>query len=146
MADHAHEEFESGPGTLPGADPVLLGHLVSAAADECPSCVEALLSLIAHDAPTTAQLVELACAAVNNTLGGLPVDLVDTTDPDSPVPMALRQLVAARMDRNRATVNTVCASLSAADRHAAARTATALLAGEIRAAGHRANDGGQQQD
>ncbi|WP_331765103.1 hypothetical protein [Nocardia sp. NBC_01388] len=145
MTDHGHKGFEIAPGKLAGADTVLIGQLVGAAFDECPSCQEALLTLVAQDAPTTAQLVELACVAVNDTLGGIPVDLVDTADTDSPVPLAFRELALSFMDGDPAPLHAHSAVLPATERHAAARTATALFVGEMRAAGGGFNSVRRQQ-
>ncbi|AYF78174.1 hypothetical protein D7D52_34965 [Nocardia yunnanensis] len=135
---HEHDGFGGLLAGLAGGgvDVVLLGQLVGAAFEECPSCQEALLTLVAEDAPTTAQLVELACVAVRETLRGyLPADLVDTDETDSPVPIGFRRLARASLDSDTATVNALCAGLAATERHAAARTATALFVGEMRAAG-----------
>ncbi|WP_280462737.1 hypothetical protein [Nocardia carnea] len=139
MTDHEHEGFEIPPGKLDGwgVDTALLGQLIGAAYDECPSCQEALLTLLAENAPTTAQLVELACVAVRETLGGIPVDLVDTADADSPVPIGFRRLALSVVEHaGPAALSAQCAGLPATERQATARTATALFVGEMRAAGH----------
>ncbi|WP_069162928.1 hypothetical protein [Nocardia altamirensis] len=137
MTDHAHDGFELplSEVTDGGADTALLGQLVGAAFDECLSCQEAMLTLIAEDVPTTAQLVELALVAVHNTLGALPVDLVDTGDTDSPVPVGFRQMALTGLDGDTAALDAACAGLSAPQRLAAARTATDLFVGEMRATG-----------
>lgn len=119
---------------LASGDSALLGQLVGAAYSGCNSCQEALLALVAESAPTTTQLVEAACDAVVKTLGGIPVDLVDTARPGSPVPMGFRQLAEAMANGTApADLNARCEGIEAAERHAAARTAAALLVGEIRA-------------
>ncbi|BCK59431.1 hypothetical protein [Nocardia wallacei] len=136
MIDHGHNGFEIPPGPLAGwgADTALLGQLVGAAFDECPSCPEALLALVGESAPTTAQLVERACAAVIDTLGGIPVDLADVANVDSPVPIGFRRLALTVAERGGpAELAAQSEGLSVADRHAAARTATAVFVSEIRA-------------
>lgn len=148
MTDHRHEGFEVPPGKLDGwgVDTALLGQVVGAAYDECPSCQEALLTMLAESAPTTAQLVELACIAVRETLGGIPVDLVDTAEPDSPVPIGFRRLALLVVENTEpAALAAQCAGLPATERQAAARTATALFVGEMRAAGHGFDDVRRQQ-
>lgn len=113
---------------------MLLGELVGSAVAECGSCREALLVPVAESGPTTAHLVELACDAVVMTLGGMPVDLVDTASVTSPVPEGFRRLAAAMVEgTDAAALTTLCAGLPIAERHATAYTATALLVGETRA-------------
>ena len=146
--DHGHEGFEVAPGKLSGwgVDAVLLGQLVGAAVELCFSCQEALLTLVGEDAATTAQLVELACVAVNETLGGLPVDLVDVADADSPVPLGFRQLALSVFEgSDPAALLAQCAGMAAAERRGAARTATSLFVGEMRAAGDGFNAVRRQQ-
>ncbi|WP_280411349.1 hypothetical protein [Nocardia asiatica] len=146
MNDHGHAGFEVPRGKLTGdVDSVLLSQLVGAAYDKCPSCEEALLPLIAESAPTTAQLVERACVAVVKTLGGIPVDLVDTANVGSPVPMGFRQLASAMVNGiDPSAITAQCEGLPVADRCDTARTATALLVGEIRA-GSRGADAIRRQ-
>ncbi|WP_040839978.1 hypothetical protein [Nocardia brevicatena] len=92
------------------------------------------MTLVGESAPTTAQLVELACVAVIDTLGGIPVDLMDIANVGSPVPIGFRRLALTVVeDSGPAALATQSEGLSVADRRAAARTATALFVGEIRA-------------
>ncbi|MBF6254023.1 hypothetical protein IU414_17765 [Nocardia farcinica] len=135
MIDHGHNGFEVPPGKLAGwgVGTDLLAQLVGAAYDECPSCPEPLLVLVGESAPTTAQLVELACAGVIDTLGGLPVDLADLDSVDSPVPIGFRRLALTVAERgDAATLAAQSEALTVADRRAAARTATAVFVTTIR--------------
>lgn len=79
--DHEHDGFAI---PLDYVDPAgravdhrLLGEALSAAFDGCDSCQEALLTLVAEDSSTTARLVELACIATHESLGGLPATMTE---------------------------------------------------------------------
>ncbi|WP_028479064.1 hypothetical protein [Nocardia sp. CNY236] len=68
-----------------------------------------------------------------NTLGGIPVVLADVANVDSPVPIGFRRLALTVVDGSGpAELAVRSEGLSVADRHAAARTATAVFVSEIR--------------
>lgn len=142
--DHEHDHFHDSSAALPQplgrgtVDGSHLGQVLGAALDQCVTCEETHLALLAECAFTTAHLIEMACAAVVDTLGGLPVDLADTDADRSPVPALFRHAAAAFADGDRPRLSELCSQASAARRHAAARTAAALYTGEVRAARARA--------
>ncbi|QIS23714.1 hypothetical protein [Nocardia terpenica] len=98
-----------------------------------PTCRDALSALLAADVATTAQLVELAVAAVTESLGALPVDLVDTDALDTPVSLPFRELTRSCIDSDTTATYTCCAAMSAEQRHDAAQMATNLILSRIRA-------------
>lgn len=93
-----------------------------------------MLALLTNSASTTAHLVEIACGAVLDALGGFPIDLVDTAVERIAVPALFRHAAAAFAAGDRSRVTELCSQASAAHRHAAAPTAAALYTGQVRAA------------
>lgn len=129
--DHAHELFDPGPD--PNGRPVngeLLGQFLGAGFDNCTSCQDPLLTLMADDAPTIARLVEVACMAAHSTLGGLPASM---TDPDVPgiSTLEFRRLAAAGLDGNSDAMFELCAQMTPTERRAAANTAADTLIGYL---------------
>ncbi|MBF6216153.1 hypothetical protein IU487_34735 [Nocardia puris] len=141
--DHFHDQAS---GQLRDAlgredvDEVLLSQVLGAGLDQCLTCEETMLALLANSASTTAFLVEIACGAVLDTLGGFPIDLVDTGAAHSSVPITFRRAAAAFARDDRCELEKLCQTASSAQRHAAARTAAALYVGEVRAASARQFD------
>ncbi len=131
---HRHAGFELPAGYAdPAGRPVdhaLLGDLVGAAFDGCRSCQAVLLPRLAADPATTARLVELACVAVQSTLGGLPAGLIRDDLPGLASP-AFRRLARAGLDGANDAMFRVCARMPVAERAAAADSAADLLIGQL---------------
>lgn len=131
--DHRHDGFDvsgyADPDQLP-VDGQLLGQFIGAAFDGCTSCQDAQLTLLIEDPTTTGRLVELACVATHALLGGLPLAL---TEPDKPGPASeeFRRLAAAGLDGHRAALFATAATMSPAERRAAANTAADILIGQL---------------
>ncbi|MGW6699779.1 hypothetical protein [Nocardia sp. NPDC055049] len=101
-----------------------MAHFLGAALDQCITCEETALALLAESASTTAYLIEIACAAVLDTLKGFPIDLIDTSAEHSLVPRVFRHAAVAFTRNDRPALAQMCEQASPAQRHAAARTAT----------------------
>lgn len=131
---HQHAGFEPPPGQ---ADPLgrpvdhqLLGRFIGAAFDGCPSCQDALLTLLVEDAATCARLVELACVAVQASLGGLPPSM---TSDDAPGMSSreFRRLARVGLDGSNAAMFRACERMTTAERREAANTAADLIIGHL---------------
>lgn len=127
---HDHQ-FESVPD--PWGRPVngkLLGKLVGAAFDGCMICQDPLIQETAADPDTTARLVEVACIAVNATLGGLPHALVD----ESAAGIAskpFRLLARAGIDGANDRMWQTCRDMPESNRLEAIGTALNLIIGHL---------------
>lgn len=132
--DHRHDDFEIPAGFADPAgrtiDHGLLGQYVSAAFDRCTSCQDAMLTLMTEDSVTTARLVELACIAVHEELGGLPASLTDE-DASGLSSTEFRQLAGSGIDGANEAMFARCEQMTPTQRRAAANTATDLLIGAI---------------
>lgn len=131
--DHMHAGFP-GDGHDPygrGVDTALLGHLVGAAFDACTPCQTDLMAAAADHAPTAARLVELACSATHQTLGGLPDNLTDPDRLDAVASVSFRQLASAGLDGYNERLYDLAADMDLSDRAAAIRTALDVLVGVL---------------
>ncbi|WP_144312096.1 hypothetical protein [Actinopolyspora erythraea] len=133
-ADHTHSGFEipedySDPSGRP-VDHPLLAQFVGAAFDGCTSCQDALLTLMIDDAVTTGRLVELACVATQDALGGLPRNM---TDHDAPglASAEFRRLARAGLDGANTAMFDECGQMTATERRAAANSAADILIGQL---------------
>lgn len=132
--DHIHDGFAADPDPLGrGVDGPLLGHLIGAAMDGCKPCQADLLAAVADHPPTTARVVELACMAVQNAVGGLPLDL---TDPDmiTMASRAFRVLARTGVDGGNEQMFEAADEMAITERAAAVDTALNLLVGIMGAA------------
>jgi hypothetical protein len=129
---HQHAGFTPPPGYADPAarqvDHELLGRLVGAAFDSCPSCQDAHLTLCVEDPAATARLVELACVGVQQALGGLPGNLISPARPGL-ASLEFRKLARAGLDGSNDELFRACERLTIAERRAAANTALDLLTG-----------------
>ncbi len=131
---HDHEGFGAPPEF---ADPLgrpvnrdLLGRFIGAAFDGCKPCQEALAAEISEDAVTAARLVELACLAVDSTVGGVPSAMTSDDAPGLASP-EFRKLARAGADGHNAAMFDECAAMTAAERRSAVETAADLLIGQM---------------
>jgi hypothetical protein len=108
----------------------LLGRFVSAAVDGCGPCQRTLLDEMVADPVTTVRLVELACVAVQDTMGGLPANLLHPGRPGLASP-EFRHLARAGAGNTNQRMAEVCQRMSPAGRRAAAETAADLLIGNL---------------
>jgi hypothetical protein len=132
-AGHAHDFGIPAGFADPLGRPVdsrLLGEFIGAAFDGCAGCQDALLTVITGDPATTARLVELACVATHDALGGLPASLTDETAPGMAGP-EFRALAHAGLDGENDAMFALCASMTVAQRRAAADTAADILVGHL---------------
>lgn len=132
--DHTHPGFEipddlGDPLERP-VDHTLLGQFVGAAYDGCPSCQDALLTLVIDDTATTARIVELACVATHSALGGLPASLTEDNTPGPATP-EFRRLARAGLDGANTAMFDQCAQMSPTQRRNAANTAADILIGHL---------------
>lgn len=130
--DHSHSGFEIAetyrdPYGRP-VDHVLLGRLIGAVRDDCVACRAELLGRLVDDAVTTARLTELACAAINVTLGGVPPVLTEEKA-HSLVGAEFRRLARNGVAAGSVAMFAACAQMSASERLAAAITSIDLLLG-----------------
>jgi hypothetical protein len=109
-------------------DQGLLDRFVGAAFDGCTPCQESLLDRMVTDAVTTARLVELACVAVHQALGGLPASLTDELIAGEASPQ-FRRLARAGLDSRNDAMFRTCQRMTGAQRRAAANSAADLLIG-----------------
>lgn len=127
--DHA---FEVPDGFRPpdgrrDIDHELLGQFTGAAFDGCQECQAVLLGRMAGDPAVTARLVELACVAINEAVGGLPPSL---TAPGPGLAAAeFRRLAAAGADGNNDAMFALAETMTRAERRAAMETAADLVVG-----------------
>ena len=134
MSDHRHVEIEIPDDYVdPAGRPVdhcLLGEFVGAVFDDCGSCGEALLALLVEDPVTTARLVELACIATRDLIGGVPENLTDTHT-TSPIAAEFRSLAYTGLDGGNAAMFEECARMNPSQRRAAASSAAELLINQL---------------
>ncbi|MEV6659653.1 hypothetical protein [Nocardia fluminea] len=110
MYDHSHDSARALPHIRARADidQVRLAHALGATLDQCLTCEETALALLAESASTTAYLIEIASAAVLGTLGGFPIDFVDTGAEHSPVPSVFRHAAVAFARNGRPALARMC--------------------------------------
>lgn len=128
---HDHPGFA--PPTNPYGPPVnglLIAQLMGAAFDRCQPCQAAVLTAVSDDPPSTAHLVELACIAYHQRIGGLPPALTEPAAPGLASP-AFRDLARTGLDGSNAEMYTLCEAMTPPQRREAAETAADLLAGVI---------------
>lgn len=127
---HQHTGFESPVGDPLGRpiDQELLDRFVAAAFDGCTACQDALLARMVTDAVTTARLVELACVAIQQALGGLPASLTDELIAGEVSPQ-FRRLARAGLDGRNDAMFRICERMTPQQRRAAADSAADLLIG-----------------
>lgn len=127
-----HHAFEVPDGFRdPGGrdiDNELLGQFTGAAFDGCPECQAVLLGRMAGDPAVTARLVELACVAINQAVGGLPPSLTDPGAVGLAAP-EFRRLAAAGTDGNNDAMFALAETMTRAERRAAMETAADLVVG-----------------
>lgn len=128
--EHEHAFGVTEDPQRPEIDVKLLDQLVGAAFDGCTSCQDPLLTLLVQDPAATARLVELACVAVANILGGLPGEMTTPGHPGLSSD-AFRRLAALGADGGNDALFAECARMSEADRRAAANTALNTLVGVL---------------
>jgi hypothetical protein len=131
--DHTHDLFAVAVAVDPLGRPVvtaLLGQFLGAAFDGCASCQDPLLTLLTADPVTVGRLVELACQAVHEALGGLPPNLLDPAAPGVAA-AEFRELAAAGEDGQLGALHARCARMTAVQRRAAANSAADLLVGYL---------------
>jgi hypothetical protein len=136
--DHDHAGFET-PDTFtdPMSRPVdydLLGRFVGAAFDGCTACQGPLLTSIVQDAATTARLVELACVATQDVLGGLPPGMIDGDAPGLES-AEFRRLARTGLDGANDSMFKACDQMTFDERRAAVDTAADILIGHLDASG-----------
>lgn len=108
-------------------DHKLLGQFTGAAFDGCQECQAVLMDRIAGDPAVTARLVELACMAVDQVVGGLPPSL--TGQGQGLAAAEFQWLAAAGADGNNDAMFTLAETMTTAERRAAMETAANLLVG-----------------
>lgn len=126
---HPHEGFDVPPESTPlgPLDHELLAVFIAAAIDGCMPCQQTLLSDLAEDPATAGRMVEVACVAVHEQLGGLPPGLL--AGGDGLAADGFREMASAGLDGRRDEMFAAGARLSAEDRRAAVVTAADLLVG-----------------
>jgi len=133
--DHEHDGFEIPFDYVDPAgravDHRLLGDFVGAAVAGCSSCRDALLTFVAEDSPTAARLVELACIATRELLGGLPATMTEE-HAGGPIGLEFRRLAGTGVDGANSAMFTACARMSSEQRRAAAATAAGILVAQLR--------------
>jgi len=112
-------------------DHQLLGDFVGAAVAGCPSCRDALLTFVAEDPPTAARLVELACIATREALGGLPATMTEEAA-GGPVGLEFRRLAGVGVAGGNDAMFDACGRLDSEQRRAAADTAAGILIAQLR--------------
>jgi hypothetical protein len=131
---HRHGGFEIPAGYVDPAgraiDHALLSQVVGAAVAGCPTCGDALLTLLVQDPATTARLVELTCISTRELFGGLPAAM---TDEHAPGPMALefRALARTGLNGGNSAMFNLREHMSTTQRRAAAGNAVSLLVSQL---------------
>jgi hypothetical protein len=129
--DHSHMVFQLDvPDDSRGflIDYRLLSRLVNAAFDMCQACQDDLVTRISLDGPSAAQLVELACVAVNEVWGGLPPDFTED-DQELMVSPEFRRLARVGSGGHNDAMFAECGKMTPAERKAAIESSAAILAG-----------------
>ncbi|MFE7747064.1 hypothetical protein, partial [Nocardia sp. NPDC057455] len=96
--------------------------------DGCGPCQDETRNRITRHSPSTARLVELACIAVAEQLGGLPRNLTERGVPGL-ASEEFRSLARAGCDGHSDALYAACAALNDEQRRAAADSAGDLLVG-----------------
>lgn len=110
-------------------DNKLLGQFTGAAFDGCQECQAVLMDRMAGDPAVTARLVELACMAVDDAVGGLPPSLTGQGQRPGLAAAEFQWLAAAGADGNNEAMFTLAETMTTAERRAAMETAANLLVG-----------------
>jgi hypothetical protein len=109
-------------------DNQLLGQFAGAAFDGCQECQAVLMGRMAGDPAVTARLVELACVAINEAVGGLPPSLTDPGAVGLAAP-EFRRLAAAGAGGNNDAMFALAETMTCDERRAAMETAADLVTG-----------------
>jgi len=133
MTDHQHDFPIPSDYQDPAGRPVdmeLLGAFIGAAYDGCTTCQDAEMTRLVTDPATTARLVELACVAIQASLGGLPRNMTDRKAPGM-TSQSFRALARAGLDGRNDAMFQACAAMGVPRRREAANDAADLLVGQI---------------
>lgn len=106
----------------------LISDLVGAALDGCTSCQDPLLTLLLEDSDSVARLVELACVATQETIGGLTPSMYDQSAPGLSS-REFRRLANAGAGGQNEAMFALAATMNTEERRAAVNTALDTLAG-----------------
>ena len=102
---------------------LLLGQLTSAAYEGCKDCQGTYLEQVMTDAPTSARVVEIACMALEDTLGGVPTHMKNLGSPE------FRRLADAGVDGRNEQMWALCGEMTPDERRSAVDAALTLLVG-----------------